>query len=273
MNLLIIGQGVWASKIQSVLSNSTFGVNLTSISARKALSDPSQIFEALENIEVIWICTKPDWQLELLPKLSQFGGKIILEKPYIWDENSMDRLSEFTKIFKGGLQLSEPWTYSNIWISARREIKETSNVEFIVERGGPTGHNFMSPVLDWIPHDINLLFDLYGTELLKSEISDIHWSKNQSELEFKISIGTNSNFFVSVGNFNGKKVASWESKALTVNFLTSTLKKGLSEEQIIQEINPFMLQINSTVQNSLGRTRDQLEVQNYFFCKLSKDII
>jgi hypothetical protein len=270
MNLLIIGQGEWASKIQSVVNNSTSGIHATSISARIALTDPSQVFHAMENSDVIWICTKPNWQLELLPKLSKFSGKLILEKPYILDESSMDRFTEFGRCYKGVLQLSEPWTFSNIWSSAKKEIKETSNIEMIVERGGSTGHNFISVVMDWLPHDINLLFDLYGTELLKSEVSNINWNKNRSELEFQISIGSESSFIFRVGNFEGSRVASWESKALNINFLTSTLTRGLSVEHVNQEINPFILQINSNVKNSAGRTLNQLEVQNYFFDKLLK---
>ena len=228
------------------------------------------MFEVAEDSEVIWICTKPDWQLELLPKLSKFSGKIILEKPYIFDENSMDTFTELTRSFKGILKLSEPWTYSNIWSSAKNEIRETPNVEFIVERGGPTGHNFMSTVMDWLPHDINLLFDLYGIELLKSKISNIHRKKNQSELEFQISMGNKSSFLFRIGNFEGSRVASWESKALNINFLTSTLTRGLNVEHVNQEINPFILQINSNVKDSAGRTQNQLEVQNYFFDKLLK---
>ena len=268
MNLLIIGQGAWASKIQSALSNSTSGIQTTSISARIALKDPPRLDKAVQNSDAIWICTKPDWQLELLPKLSSFSGKLILEKPYIFDENSMDRFTEFTRIFKGVLQLSEPWTFSNIWSSAKKEIRETSNVEFIVERGGSTGHNFMSAVMDWLPHDINLLFDLYGIELLKSEVSNIHWKGNRSELEFQISMGTECSFLFRVGNFEGNRVAFWESKALNINFLNSTLTRGLSEEHVNQDINPFILQINSNVKNSVVRTQNQLEVQNYFFYKL-----
>ena len=270
MNLLIIGQGEWASKIQSVVKNSTSGIHATSISARVALTNPSQVVDATENSDVIWICTKPDWQLELLPKLSKFSGKLILEKPYILDESSMDRLTEFMRCYKGVLQLSEPWTFSNIWSSAKKEIKETSNIEMIVERGGSTGHNFMSAVMDWLPHDINLLFDLYGTELLKSRVSNIHWTKNRSELEFQIWMGTECSFHFKVGNSEGKRVAFWESKALTVNFLTSSLTTGLGEVHVVQEMNPFILQINSNVANSASRTQDQLEVQNYFFHKLLK---
>jgi hypothetical protein len=270
VNLLIIGQGAWASKIQSVLGISASGIQATSISARFALKDPSQMVEAAENSEVIWISTKPEWQLELLPKLSKFSGKLILEKPYIFDENSMDTFTEFTRNFKGVLQLSEPWTFSSIWSSVRNEIRERSNVEFIVERGGPTGHNFMSTVMDWLPHDVNLLFDLYGIELLKSEISNIHWKKKRSELEFQISMGSESSYLFRVGNFEGTRIASWESKGLNINFLTSTLTRGLSAEHVNQEINPFILQINSNEKNSAGRTQNQLEVQNYFFDKLLK---
>lgn len=270
MNLLVIGQGAWASRIQSVLNNSTSGIQATSISARNALKDPPQLDEAVENSDVIWICTKPDWQLELLPRLNKFDGKLVLEKPYIIDKNSLNMFTEFGRIFKGALQLSEPWTFSNIWHEAKKEIKESSSVEFMIKRGGSTGHNYISAVMDWLPHDINLLFDLYGNELLKSTVSDIHWKENRSELEFKISMEAEKSFLLKVGKFQANREAFWESKDLTVNFLTSTLTRGSSEVLVIQEINPFILQVNSIVENSTSKTRDQLEVQNYFFDKLLK---
>ena len=270
MNLLVIGQGAWASKIQSVLNNSTSGIQATSISARNALKDPPQLDEAVENSDVIWICTKPDWQLELLPRLNKFDGKLVLEKPYIIDKNSLNRFTEFERIFKGALQLSEPWTFSNIWHEAKKEIKESSSAEFMIKRGGSTGHNYISAVMDWLPHDINLLFDLYGIELLKSRFSNIHWKKDQSELEFQISMGSKSSFLFRIGNFEGSRVAFWESKALNINFLTSTLSRGLNVEHVNQEINAFILQIDSNVKDSAGRTQNQLEVQNYFFDKLLK---
>jgi len=270
MNLLIIGQGAWASKIQSVLSNSTSGMQTTSISARIALKDSPQLDKAAQDSDAIWICTKPDWQLELLPKLNQFNGKLILEKPYILDGNSLVRFTEFTRIFKGALQLSEPWTFSNIWLAAKKEIKDSSNAEFIIERGGSTGHNYISAVMDWLPHDINLLFDLYSTELLKSTVSDIQWKGNRSELEFRISMEAEKSFLLKVGKFQDSRVAFWESTDLTVNFLTSTLTRGSSEVPVIQEINPFILQVNSIVEISTSKTQDQLEVQNYFFDKLMK---
>jgi hypothetical protein len=270
MNLLVIGQGAWASKIQSVLSNSTTGIQATSISARNALKDSLQLDEAVENSDVIWICTKPDWQLELLPRLHKFDGKLVLEKPYIIDKNSLNRFTEFRTIFKGVLQLSEPWTFSNIWHAAKKEIKESSSAEFMIRRGGSTGHSYISAVMDWLPHDINLLYDLYGNELLQSTVSDIHWKENRSELDFKISMEAEKSFLLKVGKFQGNRDAFWKSKDLTVNFLTSTLTKGSSEVPVIQEINPFILQVSSMVENSTSKTQDQLEVQNYFFDKLLK---
>jgi hypothetical protein len=224
----------------------------------------------VENSDVIWICTKPDWQLELLPRLHKFDGKLVLEKPYIIDKNSLNRFTEFRRIFKGALQLSEPWTFSNIWHAAKKEIKESSSAEFMIKRGGSTGHSYISAVMDWLPHDINLLFDLYGNELLQSTVSDIHWKENRSELEFKISMEAEKSFLLKVGKFQGNRDAFWKSKDLTVNFLTSTLTRGSSEVPVIQEINPFILQVSSMVEDSTSKTQDQLEVQNYFFDKLLK---
>ena len=126
MKLLIIGQGVWAAKIQSVLKNLSSGIYASTVSARVALEDPFKIFEITRDFEVIWICTKPEWQLELLPKLATFNGKLILEKPYIVDGLSVHRISEFLGTFNGVLQLSEPWTFSSIWSAAKNEIQESS---------------------------------------------------------------------------------------------------------------------------------------------------
>lgn len=268
MKLLIIGQGAWASKIQSVLTNLSSGIYASTVSARAALEDSSKIFEISRDSEVIWICTKPEWQLELLPKFAKFKGKLILEKPYIVDELSVHQISEFLNIFKGVLQISEPWTFSNIWGAAKNEIKETSNLEFTISRGGPTGHDFMSAVMDWLPHDINLLFDLYGSELMKSEVSDIHWEDGRSELQFQVSVRSGIKFTIKIGNFEGQRIAKWVSKDLKINFGNSTLTRGNTVVNVAQGKNPFLAQIEANWQDSTSRTQRQLEVQNYFFKQL-----
>lgn len=265
MNLLIIGQGAWASKIQSVLNNSTSGIDVLSVSARFALENPSKIVEMTRDFEVIWICTKPEWQLKLLPELNKFDGKLILEKPYIIDEFSFNQFSEFSENFNGVLQISEPWTFSSIWSVAKKEINEFTRDEITIQRGGFTGHDFLSAAMDWLPHDINLLFDLYGPDLLNSTVSNIHWGKNRSELQFQVLVGSGITFTLRVGEFQTERVALWESKDLIINFGESTLTKGEAEIPIIQEVNPFILQVNANRQDFSKRTQEQLKVQNHFF--------
>jgi hypothetical protein len=268
MNLLIIGQGAWASKIQSVLNDSTSDINATSVSARVALEESSNMAEMLRDSEIIWICTKPDWQLKLLPKLNRFEGKLILEKPYIVNQLSVNQLSEFSRKFKGVLQISEPWTFSSVWSAAKKEINESKKVEFTIKRGGFTGHEFVPAVMDWLPHDINLLFDLYGAELMNSKVSNIHWKENRSDLEFQVSVRSGITFTLKVGEFEGGRVAQWESEDLKIDFQNSTVTQGKSKMNIVQEINPFILQIYANKEESSNRTQKQLEVQNYFFHKL-----
>ncbi len=268
MNLLVIGQGAWASKIQSVLNNSASGIDALSVSARFALENPSQINAMTRDSEVVWICTKPEWQLKLLPELKKFDGKLILEKPYIIDEFSYNQLSQFSAEFNGVLQISEPWTYSSIWSKAKNELRELRKAEITIKRGGFTGHAFVSAAMDWLPHDINLLFDLYGSELLNSKVSDIHRRNNRSEFQFQVSTGPEISFTLRVGEFQSERVALWESKDLTINFKDSTLTKGAAVTTLIQEINPFILQVNAKRQDFSKRTQEQLAVQNYFFHKL-----
>jgi hypothetical protein len=268
MKLLVIGQGAWASKIQSVFNTSASGIEVLSVSARFALENPSQINAMTRDSEVVWICTKPEWQLKLLPELNKFGGKLILEKPYIIDEFSFNQLSQFTEKFNGVLQISEPWTYSSIWSKAKKELRELRKAEITIKRGGFTGHAFVSAAMDWLPHDINLLFDLYGSELLHSKVSDIHWRNNLSEVQFQVSVGSEITFTLRVGEFQAERVALWESNDLTVNFGESTLTKGAIDTTIIQEVNPFILQVNANGQDFSKRAQKQLEVQNYFFQKL-----
>ena len=268
MNLLIIGQGSWASKIKSALNDSTSDINTDSVSARFVLENSSKIVEMSRESEIIWICTKPDWQLKLLPKLTKFNGKLILEKPYIVNQLSANQISEFSRKFQGVLQISEPWTFSSVWSAAKKEINESKKVEFTIKRGGFTGHQFMPAVMDWLPHDINLLFDLYGSELTNSKVSNIHWKENRSELQFQVSVRSGITFTLKVGEFEGERAAQWESEDLKIDFQNSTLTRGKSEINIVQEINPFILQIYANKEGLSNRTQKQIEVQNYFFHKL-----
>ena len=268
MKLLIIGQGAWSKKILTALNLEHPLIRTQSISARECLRGIADLNSLSAEFDVIWICTKPNWQLEILGQLSKFPRKIIIEKPYLFDPASFGLIIDFISTSAGVLQLSEPWTVKEIWAQAKLEILQERPAKLHITRGGNTAHPYLNEVEDWLPHDINLLFDLYGIEILESEISDIQWEDNNKEVKFLIRKFDGAEIQMHSGKLKGERKALWESTNLRIDFMESSITRNSQTQKITQPKNPFFLQIQESNQYDRERLANQLKVQNFFRASL-----
>ena len=264
MRLLIIGQGTWSKKILTALNLEHPSIRTQSISARECLRGTADLNSLSAEFDVIWICTKPNWQMEILVQLSQFPGKIILEKPYLFDSASFGLILDFIRTSAGVLQLSELWTVKEIWAEAKLEILKERPTKLHIMRGGSTAHPYLNEVEDWLPHDINLLFDLYGIEILESRISDIQWEHNNKEVKFLIRNFDGTEILIHSGKLKGGRRALWESTNLRIDFMESSITRNSQIWKITQPKNPFFLQIQERNHYDRERLTNQLKVQNFF---------
>ena len=120
-----MGAGTWAHKIEAVCNEATSGIQNKLNPARQFLNSGNISEEELTSYDRIWICTQPRLQLEVLGKLTNYPGVVILEKPYA--ENSQDYFTLFnlSQDKKSRIILSQPWTFSNAWRSFKKSNEST----------------------------------------------------------------------------------------------------------------------------------------------------
>ena len=163
--LAIIGRGVWSAKINSSLESNFQNLDAKLFSARDVVSNSKLIQENLFN--VIWIATQPSLQLKLLKKLLNESQTIILEKPLGSNSAEIESLIQFLQEHsRGAVAPSNPWSYDTTCLEAvdlmKNEGLDAAKVE--ITRRGPNRRSYLSPVGDWIPHDLYLLEKIFVSE-------------------------------------------------------------------------------------------------------------
>lgn len=163
--LAIIGQGVWPSKIKSSLESNFQNLDAKVFSARDVASNSKLIQENLFN--VIWLATRPSLQLKLLERLLDTSEITILEKPLGTNSAEIESLIQFLQEHPIGVVApSNPWSYETTCLEAvelmRNEGLDSAKVE--ITRRGPNRRSYLSPVGDWIPHDLYLLEKIFVSE-------------------------------------------------------------------------------------------------------------
>ncbi len=264
----MVGQGVWSRKIKSALDHLPSLLSAKSISARECMQERGRLKKVSAEFDVVWICTRPEWQRDILEELKGFSGLAIIEKPYLNDKESLGRLFDFLELFPGKLQLSEPWTYTNIWDETKKLLVVSNSESIQIQRGGTTGHEYINGVLDWLPHDVNLLFDLFGDELLNAQFSGIRWSHQKREVQFKLDIAQSKVVSLRIGKFEEGRVALWKSGQIEVDFNKSYIRNNAAEMRIDESKNPFVTQLEKGPDVNLDRLKQQLRVHEVFRQKL-----
>ena len=164
MTLLLIGKGRWSEKVSNSIQSGLPKLPTKVVGAREFLTDVSSY--DLESIEYVWITSQPALQLEILKSLESFTGKILIEKPIGLSSTDFNYLKDSIHTQRDNLRLSKVWNYSAIWLKLKSFLQ--SNLTHIeITRGGPN-HNSSIPLhIDWLPHDVFLLTDLFGESMLR----------------------------------------------------------------------------------------------------------
>jgi hypothetical protein len=164
----------------------------------------------LINQSAIWICTDFSTQTEALKLLRQesFPGCVIIEKPIAENQSDLALLISAKKEIPG-LSISNPWTYSEMWTSFKRDFFQIGKkFEISIVREGPRVRSYMAPPKDWLFHDILLAQNL-GKDLneklvfVSSELQD-------QKLYCKMSAQIGSSITVDMqGGYSRQKKAQW----------------------------------------------------------------
>ena len=165
--LAIIGRGTWPSKIKSSLESNFQGLGVRVFSAREVIANAAVVHES--GFNAIWIATQPSLQLRLLENLSDMFQTIILEKPLGSNSTEIQSLIHFVTTHPFEVVApSNPWSYETACLETVELIKKEGLIKAKIEitRGGPNRRSYLSPVEDWIPHDLYLLGEIFGSDAI-----------------------------------------------------------------------------------------------------------
>jgi hypothetical protein len=223
-SIVIIGEGAWSSKISKILLEQDHNLEIIKYSARDFILKSKQQVSKIASNHILWITTTPDLQFDVLRKIEDFNCKVILEKPLATNFSKLEELLEFIPSIKPDLFLSEPWGYSQIWNKIKTNIESLPKpISIKIKRGGPVMRTYMSPVFDWMYHDLGLISELisnYNKSLsIRSSFKDVN------NMSFNLTIPDEITIDISIGYFL-EKIATWEvNNKYTFDFNDSSNEK------------------------------------------------
>lgn len=213
--------------------------------------------------DTIWIASTPQNQLATLQTIEHFQGRLILEKPAGCDLVDYENLIAWIQSATCRVYLSQPWTYSRIWIRAKELITEmVVPIEISTKRVGEIRRDYLHPPQDWMPHDLLLLHDLLVTQNESISQLQVDWSEGFDAISIKGSLVNKSTFIMLAGFSPGTKEAIWmiidsAKNRLIVDFDRKRLETFNTAGQIVIEEFPVD---NPVVNMFLAISSDELPI-------------
>ena len=207
--IVIIGEGAWSSKISKILLKQDHNLEIIKYSARDFILKSKQQVSKIVSNQILWIATTPDLQFDILKKIEDFNCKAILEKPLATNFSKLEQFLELIPKIKPDLFLSEPWRHSQIWNKIRANIESLPKpISVKIKRGGPIIRTYMSPVYDWMYHDLGLISELISNSNKSLSIILLS-SRDVNNMSFNLTIPNEITIDISIGYFL-EKIATWE---------------------------------------------------------------
>ena len=156
--ILVVGSGVWATRLVNVLSNRT-DFSVSQLPAREFVSDTNAQTKKM-SIDLGISATTPELQEKVAPKLMLNSKHLWLEKPVASTNDSAVQLIRKLDEFEYAYSLFNfSWTFSAIWkrfLELNRKFEDVENIE-IVRKASNHSHEYMSAIEDYGSHDLALL--------------------------------------------------------------------------------------------------------------------
>ena len=251
-SILFIGSGEWSQKVSDIIVASGSRLEPVVISARNFLSTEKQALPEgwkLEEFNFIWITTFPDMQLKILEKLQSLDSKIVLEKPIALTLEDIKQLHSIIPKVKSSVYLSQPWTFSKLWVSATRQILQShENLEIDALRVGELQRERIFPSLDWLPHELYLLASLMQSRELGNESLKLLSSKGSSKeilLDYQVGEAVRVNLQAGKSDFRRAywRISVGDQNSLEIDFDSKRITKREGVGEITEEFdsdNPIM---------------------------------
>ena len=151
----MVGSGVWAKKVSQILEQSSLSLRVERFEARSLIQNIDEL--NFENT-IIWLATRPNLQLALTKELSDCPAMILLDKPLVSDSMSLTSISELKLQSRSKFNSVQVWRNSSLWKKSSTYFRKLHSIQ--IERKYVDSRQYISPVLDWLPHDFSLLSDL-----------------------------------------------------------------------------------------------------------------
>lgn len=262
-SIAVIGQGVWGKKLTQSIQRASIQNQVESISSRVFISNtPKKTFD------ITWIASRPGSQAKILEVAQSISKLVILEKPLGATLNDFLRVEELIKSTNSNIDLSRPWCFSNIWINLKDRIKnwDLKGASFTFRRSGPVAHTYISPVEDWIPHDIYLASDILPSYEEHASVRSMKKAFREAVISLELESEITLNFEFKVSSSKESKFELITSSNIAyVDFLNDKLliNGEASEVSIssgLDEINRNLLAAISTEES---RTIQSVRTQTW----------
>lgn len=225
--------------------------------ARTVLAAPELL---KEDLDLIWIATRPDIQFKILDLFKSRNVKILLEKPLARDLNELALLEKLVRLSTCDIYTSQPWRFSDLWLKTRNSLVDLNRLKST--RVSPKLRTFITPELDWIAHDLYLLADL-GIDASSLNLEDVQKSEAEGTIYSLSSRISFCQFTFSVG-FAEIRTNRWDFETLQGDSGFIDFDSGISElydrtgilKQSYQQ-NPDLSPIHEMVQCYLREPEPQ----------------
>lgn len=265
--VVLIGNGAWSLKLREVIQNTT-PMKVSIFSARELLSNNIK-----KNFNYpVWITTRPKNQLKLIESIS--APFIILEKPLFSDQTDFDKFESITEISRENLVFSNLWSHSEVWSELKSILAPKTILAIQIHRYGNNRRSYISPIQDWLPHDLNLLSELFDYRQIE-KFRRVCGDKNYAT--FKISL-KGGNQITWQGGYNGNlpAVSLWIVKTNEETIKVDFKKASISVEKFGNN-DQFNYEITNTIPLFLNNLESKKITENqkswqYFTveCDISK---
>jgi hypothetical protein len=136
--------------------------------------------------------------------------------------------------------LSQPWTFSNAWNKFKEYSNENKCLDYSVKRVGNRAHDYINPVADWLPHDLNLILDLMENSINHVQVSSQVWNKTRDRVQFELKVNGDFRFRIESGLNEEECTAIWICDSVRVDFLNSQLADNFKNITPVTESDPIV---------------------------------
>lgn len=167
INVLLIGQGKWASNYANTIEAHNACILSSHLSSRELIAqlkkDNRFLKKIIENqqVHLIVVAIHPTYQKVVLESINEFDGQIILEKPLINKKSHIDFYEKLNFSLKNKIIVNHSHFFSMSFLKTLKVIRRLNPKKmYIKDYGNGPDRDGVSPLMDWGPHAFGICYHL-----------------------------------------------------------------------------------------------------------------